>query len=333
MRFLRRDSSDADRFGAFWTWWSGARASITASIESGGFDQRTVADISRAVSAVDKGLAWELAKGKTANHAFCVSPEGDPVMRQVAIRWLASAPPADATWEFHASKQPRQGDAILEVAGVRIDLGEMRAIGAWDESRRRFDVRLWHPAFADVPANVRGQVMFLFLDGLLGEEDVERWIGAIEPLEAPSGGRTPDELRAEIDRRRAETAGDERWILATGTSASGDPVVVVADASLKRIDHPFADHHVAVRVELTEADRDTTVLNAEEDDLTARLAGVAINAGHTTQAGWRAIHYVAEDPDAARHIVDAWVADHPARRVRVAVERDMRWGFQHDLGL
>jgi hypothetical protein len=333
MRFLRRDASDADRFGEFWAWWSGARDGIAASIESRGFDDRTVSDISKAVKAIDKGLAWELAKGQTASHAFCVSPEGDPGMRQVAIRWLASAPPADATWEFHASKQPGNGDAILEVAGVRIDLGEMRAIGSWDEARRRFDVRLWHPAFPELPPNVRGQVMFLFLDGLLGEEDVERWIGAIEPLEAPSGGRTPAELRAEIDRRRAETAGDERWVLASGTAASGDPVVVVADASLKRVDHPFADHHVTVRVDLSEADRDTTALNAEEDDLTARLQGLAINAGRVTQAGARTIHFVTDDPDATRRAVDAWVADHPGRRIRVRVERDMRWAFQRDLGL
>lgn len=333
MRFLRRDSSDADRFGDFWTWWSTARDTIVACIESRGFDDRTVSDISRAVKAVHKELAWELAKGKTADHAFCVSPEGDPAVRQVAIRWLASAPPADAIWEFHASKQPGRADSILEIAGVRIDLSEMRAIGSWDEARRRFDVRLWHPVFAEVPANVRGQVMFLFLDGLLGEEDVERWIGSIEPLEAPSGGRTPDELRAEIDRRRAETPGDERWILATGTTASGEPVVVVADASLKRIDHPFADDHVTVRVELTEADRETSVINAQEDDLTARLEGLAINAGHATHAGGRTIHYVTDDADAARRLVDAWVADHPDRRIRVAIERDMRWGFQRELGL
>ena len=48
------------------------------------------------------------------------------------------------------------------------------------------------------------QAGFLFLDHLLGEDGVERWIGAIEFFDAPTGGRTPAELKAEVERHAAE---------------------------------------------------------------------------------------------------------------------------------
>jgi len=76
------------------------------------------------------------------------------------------------------------------------------------------------------------------------------WIGRIDLLDARTSGRTPDELKAEIDRRRNESGGDETWVLGSGDGPGGRQTVVLADASLKRIDHPFADHHVEIGVVL-----------------------------------------------------------------------------------
>ena len=83
------------------------------------------------------------------------------------------------------------------VGGAAFDLQEMVAITSWNETRQLLDVRLWHPRFAEVDEQTRMQAAFLYLDHLLGEDDVERWIGAIELLDAPADGRTPTELKAE----------------------------------------------------------------------------------------------------------------------------------------
>lgn len=344
MRLFRRGPSEPESTD-FWSWWTTGRERVAAAIAGGAFDERLVADISRAVKAIHPAMAWELAPGRVAQHAFCVSPEGNAEVRQAALRWLASAPPADATWEYHASKQAAPKLMGLEVAGQRFDLEEMRAIASWDEARRRVDVRLWHPAFATAPDALRLQVGFVFLDNLLGEDDVERWVGEIELLEAPTGGRTPDELKAEVERRKGEPAGDESWVLGELREPNGAVAIVLADAALKRIDHPFADHHVTIQ-HLYGADRFPTdaeaeTLNAEEDDLLRRLGDVAVYAGRVTTPGSRTLHFVAADPDAMRPAIDGWASTLPdelseglpQRRLKVNFEQDMDWSFQRDLGI
>lgn len=334
MRLFRRESAVPDDF---WAWWSGARDRIAEAIAAGGIDAGLVREISRAVDSIHREMAWELAPGKSAQHALCISPEGRAELRQIALRWLDTAPPPDATWEYHASKQARQQLVTLEIGGATFDLAEMRAIGAWDASTRRLDVRLWHPGFEHVPPQVRPQVGFLFLDNLLGEDDVERWIGQIDILDGPTGGRTPDEIRSEIEGHRAEPAGDDSWILGQLDAPDG-PAIVLANAALKRIDHPFADQHVSIGVVLEGErglpdDAEAAALNAEEDDLVARFDGIAVLAGRTTRRGMRTMHFVAEDLERVRATIDAWAQDLPPRRIKVNFAHDVDWTFRRELGL
>ena len=334
MRFFRRGAEQDG--GDYWTWWAGARGRVEHAIENGAFSPALVDEISKAVRKVHPQMAWELAKGHQARHAFCMTPEGNPAVRPAALRWLASAPPPDATWEYHPARQasPMAG-LTMEAGGHRFELDRMRAISSWDESRQRLDVRLWHDEFANAPLEVRQQVGFIFLDNLLGEENVERWVGQVDLLEQPSGGKTPDELRAEVERHAAEPAGDT-WVLIQGTYR-GQPMFVMGDAGLKRIDHPFADQHAAIHIgiaggglpdnELAEQ------LNGEEDRLAACLAGVAALACRATVPGERTIHFVAEDVAAVRAGIDAWAKDAPDWKVKVDLREDVSWEFLRELGL
>jgi hypothetical protein len=119
----------------------------------------------------------------------------------------------------------------------------------------------------------------------------------------------------------------------------------LVDAGIKRIDHPFADTHVTISIVLgtdrLPNDAEATVLNAEEDDLLARIDGAAAFVGRTTTAGVRTMHFVAEEPDRMRPSIDAWAAaipdslleGMPPRRIKVNFERDMDWAFQKGLGV
>ncbi len=318
----------------FWSWWSTARDPIADGISSGAIDERLVQEMSAAVAAIHPDMAWQLAPGTAAQHAFCLSPEGRADLRQVALRWLDTAPPADGTWEFHASKPASPQLGGLDIGGSQLNLSEVRAITSWDKSTRRLDVRLWHPTFPSLPNQVTHQVAFLFLDNLLGEDDVERWIGSVDVLEAPTGGRTPEELRAEVDRHRSDAVGDETWVLGRLDDADG-PTFVTANAALKRIDHPFADKHVRIGVVLEglPEDAEAAALNAEEDALQARMNGVATYAGRTTKHGMRTMHFVAEDLDRVRAAIDAWAEELPPRRIKVDFTEDMDWTFRSELGL
>jgi hypothetical protein len=212
----------------------------------------------------------------------------------------------------------------------------MRTITSWDATRRRLDVRLWHDVFAESPMPIRQQFAFLFLDNVLGEDEVERWIGQIEVLDAPTGGKSPGELKADVGRHAAEPAG-ETWILGQGAGPRGEPVIVMADAALKRIDHPFADQHVKMRIPIEGGgmpdDPLAETLNVEEDRLAGALAGAATLAGRTTTPGERAIHFVAEDLDRVRAGIDAWAKDAPQWRVKVDFQHDPAWDFQRELGI
>jgi hypothetical protein len=346
MRLFRRGPAEPE-IGDFWTWWPGNHHRIAAAITAKAFDDGLVEDISGAVRTIHPAMAWELGPGRTAEHAFCISPEGNPAIRPAALRWLAAAPAADATWEFYASKQAAPSLSRLNIGGASFDFEEMRAIASWDAVRQREDARLWHPGFPSVPEDVRVQVGFLFLDNLLGEDAVERWVGEIDILDDPTGGRTPAELKAEIDRRSTESAsGDEHWVLSERHLPNGQVEIIVADASLKRIDHPFADRHAVIRT-LAADDRwlpnaaEGASLDAEEDDLVRRLDGVAGFAGHTTSPGQRVMHFVTTDTDALRPAIDGWAADipdsigqgGPARRIKVDFGTDVDWSFQKTLGV
>jgi hypothetical protein len=332
--FFRRDSSAEQRIRAFWDWWSGANARIAAAIDAGNASN-LAEELSTRIHAVDDRLAWELAPGKKSRHALVATPEGDPVVRRTAIAWHEAAPAPDATWEYYPSRQPG-ALMVLSVGGDQVDLAEMRAVTTWDENDARVSVVLWHPAFPSLPDGVRQQAMFLFLDGLLGEDGVERWIGSIEPATGPLGGRTPEELRAEVERRSADTK-PENWVLAERTDRSGNVAIVSARGALKRIDHPFADQHLRISVKLPAGqlpdNAEAARLNAEEDDLVARLGTGVIYAGRVTERGRRTLHFVVEagGADVAERIARTWAGALSHRRVGVELRPDPRWEFQREL--
>jgi hypothetical protein len=212
---------------------------------------------------------------------------------------------------------------------------EIRAVTSWDETHETLDVSLWHPAFDGLPSEVKGQVCFLFLDNLVGEDDVERWIGAIEADPAALAGATRDELRDEI-RRRAESATGETWTLLEGTDGRGDPVLVRLNSSLKRIDHPFAGDHLEVTIErgLDQAgDRaQNDAIAAAEDELGEALGGLAVEAAHVTNRRRRVTHFVTADGERALAAARGWAARYGHWGAKATLEADPGWAFRRTYG-
>ena len=202
-------------------------------------------------------------------------------------------------------------------------------------TRQRLDVHLWHPATADAPQGVAVQAAYLFLDNLLGEDDVERWVGTIDLLDAPTNGRTPDELRAEVARRAA--AGSEAsWTLAEVTG--GDVGIVLANTALKPIDYPFHAYHVLVTVDrgLEQLSRSPELqeLDTAEDRLVDSMTTAgAVYAGHITDRRRRRIHFMAVDAERAKGIAGEWAGIESRFGPKVEVKSDPGWEFRRDLGI
>lgn len=335
MRFFKRttDVDPTTSIDAFWQWWATDRDRVAAAIGDGTV-QSWVPAISERVHAIHPRLTWDLSKGTMAQHALIVTPEGDPAIRHLAARWLADAPAPDAVWEYFAARQPGPlGSLVLD--GRRIDLAEYRAIVSRDEPRARVDVRLWHPSLEGAADGLRMRAAFLFLDNLLGEDDVERWIGSIDLLDAPTGGRTPDELRSEIARHAAEPPGDQ-WTL--GTIGEGEGIAVL-DLTIKPIDHPECRDHLRVTVsrgieQLAHNPDETAEVDAAIDRLMDALGSSGIvHLGHVTRRRDRQVHVMCADGARAKQIATEWAAAERRLSPRVDVRPDPGWEVRRELGM
>jgi hypothetical protein len=337
MRFLRRrDEPNAEiPYEPFWVWWGGARDRIARAIA-----ERTlpavVDEISRNVNALDGRLGWELSKGTKAEHALIVTPEGNPEVRPLALRWADSAPPSDATWEYHSCRQAGPL-GTLGIDGRDVNLADFRAIAGWDANRERLDVRLWHPALGVTPPQGRRQIAYLFLDNLLGEDAVERWIGEIEILDLETGGRTPDELKAEVERQAAGATG-QAWVLTQGTDHRGNPVLLTVNRALKPIDRPFNQTLVVVTVdrgiEQLANSPESAELEAAEDRLTEALETVGgVYVGRVTEHRRRRIFAMCPDAARAKDVAEGWARAERRFGPSIEVRPDPGWKFREELGL
>ena len=194
-RAVRRRQDEA--IAAFWQWWVDEGRSRAVAVFDERADPRPVADdLVPRLRAIHHELDFETGTGHAARHVLVVTPAGDPELRELAERWLAAAPPVDDAFEYDTWRRP-----VADPEGVAVDLGDGRL--ALSDVRAVLtprgdlvDVETWHPAFADLPDQARGQITFLLLDALLGERLVERRVGAVTwTTDEPADARPLLELR------------------------------------------------------------------------------------------------------------------------------------------
>lgn len=321
-----------DEIGRFWSFWREHRAAIETAIADGTLDT-WASRISDVVTAIDPDLDWEFGQGQRAEHYFCLSACGSHERRLITQRWLAHGPGDDKVFEFYAARPrtPVPSDAILEFGGVAFSLVDFRCAARVDTSRERIDTVLWHPQHARVDPHHRSASTFIALDTLLGEDDVERWIGQIDIADArPAGSIEFTQLPRMIDQLRA-TASGEKFSVLRGKLPDGRPIFATVNRALKRVDHLSFDTHATVDLELmtptpeglpteTESER----LNDAERSLLDALGHDATFVGRETGGGARTIHLFAAATGPALARIDTWRAQLPWSS-SVRAERDPEW--------
>ena len=325
MLFRRRASrtGSVPAIADFWAWWSTSRVRMQETLEAGGAE--TLAEeVSRRVAAIHADLQWEFSEGTRSRHALVVSPGGSARVRAAAARWYAEAPAPDDVWEYHRSRQadPVALTATLEIAGERLDLSELTFGFTVDTERRSIDVTACHPGFAKLPDGARGQVTFLALDWLLGENAVEIWIGAVAWTAIRGDDfRSRAALKEAVAGLVGEPAAEPVWAVGGGHDRSGVPVVATVQVPLRSARWPQYDTHVAVVLpyRLTNegglpVDGSLEALRSFEDRLTARVDVHGELVAHESSAGRRILHYYVDGAgDAVRTIRDS-LADWPEGR-------------------
>lgn len=165
----------------FWQWWAAEGSAAAAATFDGERDDAALQRVAETVGSFAERLelGFEFGKGRTARHVLVFTPAGDPNLAEVADRWLAAAPAADDAFEYDSRRRAAQDPAGI---GIRFgdhsfEIADMLLVA--EPHGDRIDVHVWHPAFAEAPREVAGNVTFLLLDALLGEEVVETRIGEV----------------------------------------------------------------------------------------------------------------------------------------------------------
>ncbi|MFC4000561.1 hypothetical protein ACFS2C_10855 [Prauserella oleivorans] len=154
----------------FWRTWSELLPEISSALGEGE-PQRAESLLVDVVARVHPDLQFALDRGQRAIYALVVSGQEDPALRPYTDAWKAAAPPDDAIWEYHDSVPPVPDPTgvAVNLAGVRIDLADVRVVAQVDEAEQVVDVAVHHPALGELTEAARTTMTFLPLDATLGE--------------------------------------------------------------------------------------------------------------------------------------------------------------------
>jgi hypothetical protein len=320
--FRRRDlGSNLHPTSEFWSWWAGTGNSIDPHQQSD--------ELTRRVTAIHPELTWHFGPGNRSKHSLTVSAGGVAEVRPMAERWLRAAPAPNETWEFRSSQQadPNALSSVLQIAGhsVDISLTEFRVEPVKEDLR--VDVGVYHPVFVDLPEQARTQVTYLVLDWLVGEDDVERWLGHLEPLTArPMPAGSAKDLNSAVATIAAQRDPDA-WTLAQWQDSQGMPGLAMFRRGLRWIDTPTLDRHQIISAEYPAQPNglpeNLDSVREIEAELESRLGSRGILVGHETHRGVRTFHAYTDGED---QNVDAAVRDWAkSRRLRLESRPDSSW--------
>ncbi|MCG5214402.1 DUF695 domain-containing protein [Streptosporangium sp. KLBMP 9127] len=340
MRLFGRKSEDADPQAAgieeFWAWWKEARPELDALGEAG-----EAADpagrIRPAVESINPALVCEVGPGRTARRALVVTAAGDPELRALAHRWARAAPPADAAWEFHPSRQadPRAGELTFDFDGYDVDVEHLVLGLRVPRGKPRVDVTAYHPIYTLLDEDARVEATLLALDRVLGEDEVARWVGEIAAAAFPPIDAVAAAFLPSVVADLASGFEGEQWALMEGQTAGGSRLIATVRYPLRPVDHPLFDQHIAIALPYAHADAEglpaeasLKALRGFEERLASRLRlleGSAVLAAHLSAESLRVMHLYAdptsETATQAKKLAASWKEGDP----EVEIAADPTW--------
>lgn len=188
----------------FWQRWSELLPDVSAALGDNE-PQRVEHIMCAAVALLHPRLHFSLEEGQRAVYALVLSGQEDPQLRPYTDAWLATAPAADATWEYHDSVPP-----VPDPTGVTVNLGahrvalaEVRVATTVDGEHGVADVAVHHPVLVELDEASRAAMTFLPLDAALGERAAAERLRRVETAEIePPDSMGLLELREVVDDLR-----------------------------------------------------------------------------------------------------------------------------------
>jgi hypothetical protein len=193
---------------------------------------------------------------------------------------------------------------VLSIAGYRVDLSRTSFSISRGEGLSRVDVGVFHPAFAQMPQGAARQVTCLVLDWVVGEDNVERWIGRIETLSSePAEPASADALTGEVAQLAAERNVDG-WAVGRWESPDGTTGIALFRPWLRWLDYPTLDRHHLIAVTydaqangLPAGDAALDALRAVEDGLMSTVGSRGVLVGYESSRCVRTFHIYTDSED------------------------------------
>jgi hypothetical protein len=322
----------------FWSWWTTMGAALCDAALERNAPTEIAGPLTKRLARINPDLIWETSAGRDARHRLTVSANGNARLRPTAERWLRAGPAADSVWEYRTSKERDPDGTVgkrLDIAGHQLDLDESLFATQIDRDANRVHVEVYHPEFADMPPDARTTVAFLLLDWVVGEDDVERWIGLITAVvERPLHPGSAAGLTASVSELTAENDPDH-WVLARGKDENGHWLLATLRRGVRWIDYPIFDLHHLIRLGYDANDEglpgpeELDRLRHEEDRLQAAIGKSAILIGHISSQGRRTLHYYSDSED--QNVTEAIQAAAAAVGASIDSRPDPAWSAVRQL--
>ncbi|MQA97291.1 MAG: DUF695 domain-containing protein [Streptosporangiales bacterium] len=327
-----RSASVAPAIAEFWAWWPevGRQLAETSSDElPEDLGERLMARI----QAIHPELSWSVREGARARRALIVSSGGHAELRGVAERWLRAAPEAGPDWEFLSAFPPAPDDldAAVDFEGHELDLGHVSLGLRVDGRRARVDITAYHPDFAFLPDEARAVIAAHVLTAALGEDQVARWIGAVNTVtERPLDALPPSSLPAVVDQL-AQTHAAPSWLTGEGRTARGHPALIAVRFPLRRVDFPLYEQHIVVGLPYQHSGPDRLPVDPSGASLRGfadtglALVPGAVLVAHETGDDQRVFHLYADPESGAAAAIEQLAAGWSEGRARVSTTSDPSW--------
>jgi hypothetical protein len=334
--FRRRRRRAADRADArayhFWSWWAGARDTVTVAFDSGS-PQWVHGLVDARVRAYHREVTWHIGPGTEARRMLVLSGGHHPALRVVAERWRIAGPADDPEWEYHAAfpPEPTAFESQVRVGELEIDPNQATALATPDDLRFRLDLAVHHPAFEKFDGLARNRVANVLVGWALGEDETDRWIGRISAAAAPPLDSVPVSMLSAVTAQLATRWGGVRWATLEG-SFDDQKLIASVRHPLHRVDFPLFDEHIAVRLPYADAQPDgqptgraLADLESFEDVLLSRLRSDAVLVAHQTASGERLLHFYADSAARRAYAIRGMLGRYIGPLATVQAEFDPGW--------
>lgn len=138
------------------------------------------------LQSIDSAIMWEFGPGvQGGRHRLVITPESRKDLRPL-VRSILEKAPAIEGWEFYEYRLPEKlSQATLSVEGrTGINIADFKFRASLDELHR-IDIQFTSPQVKNQDDEEAINAAIVTLESLLGEERLDKWIGAIEVVPPP----------------------------------------------------------------------------------------------------------------------------------------------------